>query len=74
MHAFLIRIIQICHIQLLCQQLSTANFFLRNHRMETESCTLHDAGDYTFVPEGYSQSLCCKIHIIGITFFSQWKD
>uniref|UniRef100_A0A8C7IDH0 Myosin-binding protein C, slow-type n=1 Tax=Oncorhynchus kisutch TaxID=8019 RepID=A0A8C7IDH0_ONCKI len=26
--------------------------------------TLHDAGDYTFVPEGYSQSLCAKIHIV----------
>uniref|UniRef100_A0A8B9HUI1 Myosin binding protein C, slow type n=1 Tax=Astyanax mexicanus TaxID=7994 RepID=A0A8B9HUI1_ASTMX len=29
-----------------------------------ESCTLHDAGDYTFVPEGYSQSLSAKVHII----------
>ncbi|XP_066525660.1 myosin-binding protein C, slow-type [Hoplias malabaricus] len=34
------------------------------HRLEVESCTLHDAGDYTFVPEGYSQSLCAKVHII----------
>uniref|UniRef100_A0A4W4GQA2 Myosin-binding protein C, slow-type n=1 Tax=Electrophorus electricus TaxID=8005 RepID=A0A4W4GQA2_ELEEL len=25
---------------------------------------LHDAGDYTFVPEGYSQSLSAKVHII----------
>uniref|UniRef100_A0A8B9HWB5 Myosin binding protein C, slow type n=1 Tax=Astyanax mexicanus TaxID=7994 RepID=A0A8B9HWB5_ASTMX len=28
------------------------------------NCTLHDAGDYTFVPEGYSQSLSAKVHII----------
>uniref|UniRef100_A0A8C4NS16 Myosin binding protein C1 n=1 Tax=Dicentrarchus labrax TaxID=13489 RepID=A0A8C4NS16_DICLA len=26
--------------------------------------SLHDAGDYTFVPEGYSQSLSAKLHII----------
>ncbi|XP_036432586.1 myosin-binding protein C, slow-type isoform X8 [Colossoma macropomum] len=36
----------------------------KNHRIEVESCSLHDAGDYTFVPEGYSQSLCAKVHII----------
>ncbi|XP_060770273.1 myosin-binding protein C, slow-type [Neoarius graeffei] len=36
----------------------------KTHRMEIESCTLHDAGDYTFVPEGYTQSLSAKIHII----------
>uniref|UniRef100_A0A3Q3F3E2 Myosin-binding protein C, slow-type n=1 Tax=Labrus bergylta TaxID=56723 RepID=A0A3Q3F3E2_9LABR len=34
------------------------------HRLEIESSSLHDAGDYTFVPEGYSQSLSAKIHII----------
>ncbi|XP_015231504.1 PREDICTED: myosin-binding protein C, slow-type isoform X7 [Cyprinodon variegatus] len=34
------------------------------HRLEIEACTLHDAGDYTFVPEGYSQSLSAKVHII----------
>lgn len=37
----------------------------RVHRLEIESCSLHDAGDYTFVPEGYSQSLSAKVHIIG---------
>uniref|UniRef100_A0A665W0P8 Myosin-binding protein C, slow-type n=1 Tax=Echeneis naucrates TaxID=173247 RepID=A0A665W0P8_ECHNA len=26
--------------------------------------SLHDAGEYTFVPEGYSQSLAAKVHII----------
>ncbi|KAG8005569.1 Myosin-binding protein C, partial [Nibea albiflora] len=36
----------------------------RVHRLETETSSLHDAGDYTFVPEGYSQSLSCKLHII----------
>ncbi|XP_029902033.1 myosin-binding protein C, slow-type isoform X3 [Myripristis murdjan] len=36
----------------------------KNHRMEIESSSLHDSGDYTFVPEGYSQSLSCKVHII----------
>uniref|UniRef100_A0A8B9I0W6 Myosin binding protein C, slow type n=1 Tax=Astyanax mexicanus TaxID=7994 RepID=A0A8B9I0W6_ASTMX len=36
----------------------------KTHRLEVESCTLHDAGDYTFVPEGYSQSLSAKVHII----------
>lgn len=41
----------------------------RVHRLETESCSLHDAGDYTFVPEGYSQSLSAKIHIIGTNPF-----
>ncbi|XP_060885570.1 myosin-binding protein C, slow-type isoform X9 [Labrus mixtus] len=34
------------------------------HRLEIESSSLHDSGDYTFVPEGYSQSLSAKIHII----------
>ncbi|KAM6961863.1 myosin-binding protein C, slow-type isoform 9-T9 [Tautogolabrus adspersus] len=34
------------------------------HRLEIEASSLHDAGDYTFVPEGYSQSLSAKIHII----------
>ncbi|KAM4523454.1 myosin-binding protein C, slow-type [Fundulus diaphanus] len=34
------------------------------HRLEIETSSLHDAGDYTFVPEGYSQSLSAKIHII----------
>ncbi|XP_046715879.1 myosin-binding protein C, slow-type isoform X1 [Silurus meridionalis] len=36
----------------------------KTHRLEVESSTLHDAGDYTFVPEGYTQSLCAKVHII----------
>uniref|UniRef100_A0A8C9T7X9 Myosin-binding protein C, slow-type n=1 Tax=Scleropages formosus TaxID=113540 RepID=A0A8C9T7X9_SCLFO len=36
----------------------------RNHRLEIESCTISDAGDYTFVPEGYTQKLCAKVHII----------
>lgn len=40
--------------------------FFRNHRLEIETSSLHDAGDYTFVPEGYSQSLSAKLHIIGI--------
>lgn len=40
--------------------------FFRNHRLEIGTSSLHDAGDYTFVPEGYSQSLSAKLHIIGI--------
>ncbi|XP_071761858.1 myosin-binding protein C, slow-type [Centroberyx gerrardi] len=36
----------------------------KNHRLEIETTSLHDAGDYTFVPEGYSQSLSAKVHII----------
>ncbi|XP_032361370.1 myosin-binding protein C, slow-type isoform X1 [Etheostoma spectabile] len=36
----------------------------RIHRLEIASSSLHDAGDYTFVPEGYSQSLSAKLHII----------
>ncbi|KAM7378347.1 hypothetical protein PAMA_013311 [Pampus argenteus] len=42
------------------------NIIHRNkvHRLEIEACSLHDSGDYTFVPEGYSQSLSAKIHII----------
>lgn len=39
--------------------------FFRVHRLEIETSSLHDAGDYTFVPEGYSQSLSAKVHIIG---------
>lgn len=47
----------------------TNSFILiaRVHRLEIASCSLHDAGDYTFVPEGYSQSLSAKVHIIGMT-------
>ncbi|KAK7130086.1 hypothetical protein R3I94_009057 [Phoxinus phoxinus] len=36
----------------------------KNHNLDIESCTIHDAGDYTFVPEGYTQSLSAKVHII----------
>ncbi|XP_064795697.1 myosin-binding protein C, slow-type-like isoform X3 [Oncorhynchus masou masou] len=36
----------------------------KNHRLEIVNSTIHDAGDYTFVPEGYTQSLCAKIHIV----------
>lgn len=39
--------------------------FDRNHRLEIVNSTIHDAGDYTFVPEGYTQSLCAKVHIVG---------
>nr|XP_055045679.1 myosin-binding protein C, slow-type isoform X1 [Misgurnus anguillicaudatus] len=36
----------------------------KNHSFGVETATLHDAGEYTFTPEGYSQSLTCKVHII----------
>ncbi|KAJ8392341.1 hypothetical protein AAFF_G00077050 [Aldrovandia affinis] len=36
----------------------------KNHRLEIESTSIHDSGDYTFVPEGYSQSLFTRVHII----------
>ncbi|XP_063073738.1 myosin-binding protein C, slow-type isoform X3 [Engraulis encrasicolus] len=36
----------------------------KNHRMDVAATTIHDAGDYTFIPEGYSQSLSAKVHII----------
>ncbi|XP_048012070.1 myosin-binding protein C, slow-type isoform X3 [Megalobrama amblycephala] len=37
---------------------------LKNHNLDIESSTIHDAGDYTFVPEGYTQTLSAKVHII----------
>uniref|UniRef100_A0A671MPX6 Myosin-binding protein C, slow-type n=1 Tax=Sinocyclocheilus anshuiensis TaxID=1608454 RepID=A0A671MPX6_9TELE len=37
----------------------------KNHNLDIESSTIHDAGDYTFVPEGYTQTLSAKVHIIG---------
>ncbi|XP_061085205.1 myosin-binding protein C, slow-type-like isoform X2 [Conger conger] len=36
----------------------------RNHRLEIEATTVHDAGDYTFVLEGYNEGLSCKVHVI----------
>ncbi|TNN63151.1 Myosin-binding protein C, slow-type [Liparis tanakae] len=36
----------------------------RVHRLEIAAGTLHDAGDYTFVPDGYSQTLSAKLNII----------
>ncbi|XP_037837045.1 myosin-binding protein C, slow-type isoform X8 [Kryptolebias marmoratus] len=50
----------------LIQPSDRLNIIHRNkiHRLEIESSSLHDAGDYTFVPEGYSQSLSAKVHII----------
>lgn len=51
--------------QHILQHLQTTFPFLRVHRLEIEAGSLHDAGDYTFVPEGYSQSLSAKVHIIG---------
>ncbi|XP_056281097.1 myosin-binding protein C, slow-type isoform X2 [Pseudoliparis swirei] len=36
----------------------------RVHRLEIAAGTLHDAGDYTFVPDGYSRSLSAKLNII----------
>uniref|UniRef100_A0A8C1J816 Myosin-binding protein C, slow-type n=1 Tax=Cyprinus carpio TaxID=7962 RepID=A0A8C1J816_CYPCA len=37
---------------------------IMNHNLDIESTTIHDAGDYTFVPEGYTQTLSAKVHII----------
>ncbi|XP_077449593.1 myosin-binding protein C, slow-type isoform X3 [Stigmatopora argus] len=37
----------------------------RVHELSIETSSLHDSGDYTFVPEGYSHSLSAKIHVIG---------
>uniref|UniRef100_A0A3P9M601 Myosin-binding protein C, slow-type n=1 Tax=Oryzias latipes TaxID=8090 RepID=A0A3P9M601_ORYLA len=50
----------------LIQPSDRINIIHRNkvHRLEIETSSLHDAGDYTFVPEGYSQSLSAKVHII----------
>uniref|UniRef100_A0A8C4HK63 Myosin binding protein C1 n=1 Tax=Dicentrarchus labrax TaxID=13489 RepID=A0A8C4HK63_DICLA len=50
------------------------NIIHRNkvHRLEIETSSLHDAGDYTFVPEGYSQSLSAKLHIIGTQHILLW--
>nr|XP_020455225.1 myosin-binding protein C, slow-type [Monopterus albus] len=50
----------------LIQPTDRINIIHRNkiHRLEIASCSLHDAGDYTFVPEGYSHTLTAKIHII----------
>ncbi|KAL3977218.1 KRAB domain-containing zinc finger protein [Sarotherodon galilaeus] len=50
----------------LIQPSDRINIIHRNkvHRLEIAAGSLHDAGDYTFVPEGYSQSLSAKIHII----------
>ncbi|KAJ3612233.1 hypothetical protein NHX12_020509 [Muraenolepis orangiensis] len=42
----------------------------KNHRLEVGATSLHDAGDYTFVLEGYSQSLSAKIHIIGTSLIN----
>uniref|UniRef100_A0A665W1T0 Myosin-binding protein C, slow-type n=1 Tax=Echeneis naucrates TaxID=173247 RepID=A0A665W1T0_ECHNA len=39
------------------------NIIHRNKYVRPAS-SLHDAGEYTFVPEGYSQSLAAKVHII----------
>uniref|UniRef100_A0A8C4RY33 Myosin binding protein C1 n=1 Tax=Erpetoichthys calabaricus TaxID=27687 RepID=A0A8C4RY33_ERPCA len=36
----------------------------RNHRLEIANAGVDDEGDYTFVPEGYTVSLCSKIHVI----------
>ncbi|KAM6895469.1 myosin-binding protein C, slow-type isoform 1-T1 [Xenentodon cancila] len=50
----------------LIQESDRINIIHRNkvHRLEIATSSLHDAGDYTFVPEGYSQSLSAKVHII----------
>ncbi|KAF7229275.1 myosin-binding protein C, slow-type isoform X3 [Nothobranchius furzeri] len=50
----------------LIQPSDRINIIHRNkiHRLEIETSSLHDSGDYTFVPEGYSQSLSAKVHII----------
>ncbi|KAJ8381939.1 hypothetical protein SKAU_G00027170 [Synaphobranchus kaupii] len=36
----------------------------KNYRLEIESTSIHDLGDYTFVLEGYTQSLSARVHII----------
>ncbi|XP_053200139.1 myosin-binding protein C, slow-type [Scomber japonicus] len=50
----------------LIQPSDRINIIHRNkvHRLEIEATSLHDTGDYTFVPEGYTQSLCSKVHVI----------
>ncbi len=47
---------------LICAFFST----YRNHSLDIESSTIQDAGDYTFVPEGYTHTLSAKVHIIGM--------
>ncbi|XP_061124438.1 myosin-binding protein C, slow-type isoform X3 [Syngnathus typhle] len=36
----------------------------RVHELSIEVSSLHDSGDYTFVPEGYSHSLSAKVNVI----------
>ncbi|XP_064174657.1 myosin-binding protein C, slow-type-like isoform X2 [Anguilla rostrata] len=36
----------------------------KNHRLEIAAATIHDAGEYTFVLEGYTDGLACKVNII----------
>ncbi len=51
-------------------------FFLtyRNHSLDIESSTIQDAGDYTFVPEGYTQTLSAKVHIIGTATIQKFSN
>uniref|UniRef100_A0A8D0A0X9 Myosin-binding protein C, slow-type n=1 Tax=Sander lucioperca TaxID=283035 RepID=A0A8D0A0X9_SANLU len=62
-------------IKLLCE-ISPGNVpgrWYRNGQLYVTSVnSLHDAGDYTFVPEGYSQSLSAKLHIIGTQPIIYW--
>lgn len=62
--------IKLGSLQTSFSQTPTSFWFSRVHRLEIQTSSLHDAGDYTFVPEGYSQSLSAKIHIIGTQIVS----
>lgn len=64
--------VKLCSIKTNSTQMLMSFWFSRVHRLEIASSSLHDAGDYTFVPEGYSQSLSAKLHIIGTQPIIYW--
>lgn len=40
-------------------------FFKRFHRLIIDNVKPEDAGDYTFVPDGYALSLSAKLNFLG---------
>lgn len=44
---------------------SSSDIQFRFHRLIIDDVTPEDAGDYTFVPEGYALSLSAKLNFLG---------
>ncbi len=54
-----------CWLRCNCTGLKYCMYVSRIHRLTIDDVKPQDAGDYTFVPEGYALSLSAKLNFLG---------